>query len=307
MHRASRNCGRSAQCCHSRRRQFRSAVTGRRLSENHGPAILTLVNSSADFAGGTFSSNTGVITCKLQLHDGLRLERSRQGLRRPELLVLPRIRSATDWSMRRHRQCPTSLPGKRCITGISSVWLPKNSRGLVRVAVSILRLSTEKRSSVATSLKENLAQGGTKHVPPSGTAPAQRQVLGFGIYETNEPDVAMIEPGSSSLRPMAPPRNSKRLRDLADSLSTVCLESDLELTHSTGDLSEDGHFLQFGEFLPGHSLRSARLAQKSWLYCGGRIDLGPWHWSKRGDLQSRPWNTAPPSSVPRTLTPGYRA
>jgi len=33
------------------------------VSGNHGPAILALVNSSADFAGGTFSGNTGVITC----------------------------------------------------------------------------------------------------------------------------------------------------------------------------------------------------------------------------------------------------
>ena len=33
------------------------------VSGNHGPAILALVNSSADFAGNTFSGNTGVITC----------------------------------------------------------------------------------------------------------------------------------------------------------------------------------------------------------------------------------------------------
>src|SRR5215469_6999077 len=35
----------------------------------------------------------------------------------------------------------------------------------------------EKRSSMATSLKENLARSGAWHVPPSGTAPAERQVL----------------------------------------------------------------------------------------------------------------------------------
>jgi hypothetical protein len=33
------------------------------VSQNHGPAILALVNSSADFAGSTFAGNTGVITC----------------------------------------------------------------------------------------------------------------------------------------------------------------------------------------------------------------------------------------------------
>ena len=38
-------------------------LRGLNLSENNGPAILALVNSSADFAGGTFSGNTGVITC----------------------------------------------------------------------------------------------------------------------------------------------------------------------------------------------------------------------------------------------------
>ena len=33
------------------------------LSQNHGPAILALVNSSADFAGTTFTGDTAVITC----------------------------------------------------------------------------------------------------------------------------------------------------------------------------------------------------------------------------------------------------
>jgi len=38
-------------------------LRGVNLSQNEGPAILTLVNSSADFAGMTFSGNEGVITC----------------------------------------------------------------------------------------------------------------------------------------------------------------------------------------------------------------------------------------------------
>ncbi len=38
-------------------------LRGVNISKNNGPAILALVNSSADFAGGTFSGNTGVITC----------------------------------------------------------------------------------------------------------------------------------------------------------------------------------------------------------------------------------------------------
>jgi hypothetical protein len=33
------------------------------ISQNNGPAILALVNSRADFAGNTFSGNTGVISC----------------------------------------------------------------------------------------------------------------------------------------------------------------------------------------------------------------------------------------------------
>jgi hypothetical protein len=33
------------------------------ISQNHGPAVLALVNSSADVAGGTFTGNTGIITC----------------------------------------------------------------------------------------------------------------------------------------------------------------------------------------------------------------------------------------------------
>ena len=33
------------------------------ISQNNGPAILALVNSSVDFAGNTFSGNTGVISC----------------------------------------------------------------------------------------------------------------------------------------------------------------------------------------------------------------------------------------------------
>ena len=38
-------------------------LRGVNISQNNGPAILALVNSSVDFAGNTFSSNTGVITC----------------------------------------------------------------------------------------------------------------------------------------------------------------------------------------------------------------------------------------------------
>jgi hypothetical protein len=38
-------------------------LRGVNISQNNGPAILALVNSSADFAGGTFSGNTGIITC----------------------------------------------------------------------------------------------------------------------------------------------------------------------------------------------------------------------------------------------------
>ena len=38
-------------------------LRGANISQNNGPAILALVNSSADFAGVTFSGNTGVITC----------------------------------------------------------------------------------------------------------------------------------------------------------------------------------------------------------------------------------------------------
>jgi parallel beta helix pectate lyase-like protein len=38
-------------------------LRGVNLSQNNGPAILALVNSSVDFAGNTFSGNTGVITC----------------------------------------------------------------------------------------------------------------------------------------------------------------------------------------------------------------------------------------------------
>ncbi|HEX2662758.1 MAG TPA: hypothetical protein VHM93_07985 [Candidatus Acidoferrum sp.] len=33
------------------------------MGKSASPAILALVNSSADFADGAFSSNTGVITC----------------------------------------------------------------------------------------------------------------------------------------------------------------------------------------------------------------------------------------------------
>src|SRR5215472_3561657 len=53
------------------------------------------------------------------------------------------------------RQCPTSVPGKPCITGISSVQLPKNSRGLLKMArstaeafdgESILRADEPKRN-----------------------------------------------------------------------------------------------------------------------------------------------------------------
>lgn len=38
-------------------------LRGVTISQNNGPAILALVNSSADFAGNTFSGNAGVITC----------------------------------------------------------------------------------------------------------------------------------------------------------------------------------------------------------------------------------------------------
>lgn len=38
-------------------------LRGVNVSQNNGPAILALVNSSVDFAGNTFSGNTGVITC----------------------------------------------------------------------------------------------------------------------------------------------------------------------------------------------------------------------------------------------------
>ena len=36
---------------------------GAGISQNNGPATLALANSSVDFAGNTFSGNTGVITC----------------------------------------------------------------------------------------------------------------------------------------------------------------------------------------------------------------------------------------------------
>lgn len=38
-------------------------LRGVTISQNAGPAILALVNSSVDFAGDTFSGNAGVITC----------------------------------------------------------------------------------------------------------------------------------------------------------------------------------------------------------------------------------------------------
>ena len=38
-------------------------LRGINISQNNGPAILAIVNSSVDFAGGTFNGNTGVITC----------------------------------------------------------------------------------------------------------------------------------------------------------------------------------------------------------------------------------------------------
>ena len=38
-------------------------LRGANIAKNNGPAILVLVNSSADFAGETFSGNTGIITC----------------------------------------------------------------------------------------------------------------------------------------------------------------------------------------------------------------------------------------------------
>jgi Right handed beta helix region len=38
-------------------------LRGVTISQNNGPAILALVNSSVDFAGNTFNANAGVITC----------------------------------------------------------------------------------------------------------------------------------------------------------------------------------------------------------------------------------------------------
>jgi len=38
-------------------------LRGVNISQNNGPAILALVNSSVDFSGNTFTGNTGVITC----------------------------------------------------------------------------------------------------------------------------------------------------------------------------------------------------------------------------------------------------
>lgn len=38
-------------------------LRGANISQNNGPAILALVNSSVDFAGNTFSGNAGVMTC----------------------------------------------------------------------------------------------------------------------------------------------------------------------------------------------------------------------------------------------------
>jgi hypothetical protein len=38
-------------------------LRGVTISQNNGPAILALVNSSADFTGATLTGNTGVITC----------------------------------------------------------------------------------------------------------------------------------------------------------------------------------------------------------------------------------------------------
>jgi hypothetical protein len=38
-------------------------LRGVTISQNSGPAILALVNSSVDFAGATLSGNAGVITC----------------------------------------------------------------------------------------------------------------------------------------------------------------------------------------------------------------------------------------------------
>ena len=38
-------------------------LRGINISQNNGPAILALANSSADFAGATFTGNNGVITC----------------------------------------------------------------------------------------------------------------------------------------------------------------------------------------------------------------------------------------------------
>lgn len=38
-------------------------LRGANISQNNGPGILALVNSSVNFAGGTLNGNTGVITC----------------------------------------------------------------------------------------------------------------------------------------------------------------------------------------------------------------------------------------------------
>jgi hypothetical protein len=40
-------------------------LRGVTISQNNGPAILALANSSVDFAGNTFNGNAGVITCDL--------------------------------------------------------------------------------------------------------------------------------------------------------------------------------------------------------------------------------------------------
>ena len=66
------------------------------------------------------------------------------------------------------------------------------------MAASILRLSTEKRSSAGTSLKENWAPCGAWHVPPAGTGPAQRQVLGFAILLAPRCDLEAHSPMTES-------------------------------------------------------------------------------------------------------------
>src|SRR5215469_17175830 len=80
-------------------------------------------------------------------------------------------------------------------------------------------------------------------------------------------------------------------------LSTVHSESDLESTstRSKGDLSEDGHFLQFGDTLAECPLRSARSAKKSRVHGGRDPHAGSRHRRKYGDLLGR--QCCPPATA----------